>query len=201
MPEIAKKIEVFLAFGGNLPSRAGTPKETIQAAVARLETRGFDLVKLSHFYRSPAVTLDVRTCAPAYTNAAAWMQCTLVPEQILAITQSVEREFGRKPGARWTARPLDIDLLAAGQVVLPSREIWQRLASSEDIAAILPEPVVPHPRLHLRGFVLAPLLDLIPGWIHPVLGENIAQLAARAQENGEFEGMKKLGPVGGSGVK
>ena len=68
-------------------------------------------------------------------------------------------------------------------------------------AAILKEPVVPHPRLHLRGFVLAPLLDIAPAWRHPVLGDDVRGLAERASASGTFDGVEKIVPGGGKGVK
>jgi len=187
-----EKTEILLAFGGNLPSPVGTPAKTIRAALDRLCANGFDLEGLSSFYRTPAVTLEEGTVAPAYVNAVARMRTSLSASAILAAIQNVEREFGRLPSARWTARPLDIDLLAYDQAVLPGLAEWREVAESADPAAILPEPVVPHPRLHLRGFVLAPLLDIAPEWQHPVSGLTVRQLADAAQQAGAFEGVEKL---------
>lgn len=192
MAKVREKTEILLAFGGNLPSLAGPPEATIHAAVANLQSRGFDLMALSALYRTPAVTLDADTVSPAYVNAAARMRADMSAVGVLLATQEVEREFGRQPAARWTARPLDIDLLAFGSAVLPGRAQWQAVATSADPAAILPEPVVPHPRLHLRGFVLAPLLDIAPDWSHPVLGQTVRQLAQVAQGTGAFDGVEKL---------
>ncbi|WP_262690472.1 2-amino-4-hydroxy-6-hydroxymethyldihydropteridine diphosphokinase [Kordiimonas aestuarii] len=201
MPEKRKKTEILLAFGGNLPSAEGAPSRTITAAVIALVNRGFKLKSLSAFYRSPAVTLDAQTHAPEYTNAVACMRCAFSPGEILAVTQETERQFGRAPGARWSARTLDIDLLAYGDSVVPSRGVWHELVSSDDPAAILGEPVVPHPRLHLRGFVLAPLMEIAPDWLHPVLGANVQTLAEAARANGAFVGIEKLAVPASPGEK
>ncbi|WP_020399389.1 2-amino-4-hydroxy-6-hydroxymethyldihydropteridine diphosphokinase [Kordiimonas gwangyangensis] len=186
------KTQILLAFGGNLPSPAGEPRATIAAAVAALEARGFELVSASAHYRTPAVTLEEGVVSPPYVNAAAHFRTSLTADEVLAATQETEREFGRMPAARWTARPLDIDLLAYGDAILPDAAQWRSVAGSADPAAILPEPVVPHPRLHLRGFVLAPLLDIAPAWQHPVLGKTVRDMAADAKADGAFEGIEKL---------
>ena len=186
------KTQILLAFGGNLPSPAGEPRATIDAAITALEARGFELVSASSYYRTPAVTLEEGVVSPPYVNAAAHFRTGLTAGEVLAATQEAEREFGRLPAARWTARPLDIDLLAFGDAILPDPAQWRSVAGSADPAAILPEPVVPHPRLHLRGFVLAPLLDIAPVWQHPVLGKTVRDLAAEAKADGAFDGIEKL---------
>ena len=187
-----RKTEILLAFGGNLPSPAGAPSATIAAAVERLEARGLECVAMSALYRTPAVALEEGAVSPAYVNGAARMRTVLSAGEILTLTQEMERTFGRLPAARWTARPLDIDLLAYGDEVLPDGTRWREVAGSADPAAILPEPVVPHPRLHMRGFVLAPLLDIAPVWRHPVLGLTVRELAQEARNAGAFEGIEKL---------
>lgn len=175
-----------------MPSPAGEPRATIAAAIAALEARGFELVSTSAHYRTPAVTLEEGVVSPPYVNAAAHFRTSMTADEVLATTQETEREFGRMPAARWTARPLDIDLLAYGDAILPDAAQWRGVAGSADPAAILPEPVVPHPRLHLRGFVLAPLLDIAPAWQHPVLGTTVRDMAADAKADGAFEGIEKL---------
>ena len=155
MVKPVQKTEILLAFGGNLPSSVGLPDVTILRAVDQLRAHGFELVALSPFYRTPAVTLEAGDVAPEYVNAAARMRVALPPGELLTLTQGTEAAFGRTPAARWTARPLDIDLLAYGEAVLPDISRWRTVTDSEDPAAILSEPVVPHPRLHLRGFVLS----------------------------------------------
>ena len=201
MIEVEKIHHILLAFGGNLPFGADAPDVTVVSAVAALVARGFDLVAMSALYRSPAVTLDEGGIAPEYINAVAALCCRFSAAEVLLHTQAVERQFGRAPGTRWSARTLDIDLLAHDDNVLPSDAQWHLVVGSNDPAAILKEPVVPHPRLHLRGFVLAPLLDIAPAWRHPVLGDDVRGLAERASASGTFDGVEKIVPGGGKGVK
>jgi 2-amino-4-hydroxy-6-hydroxymethyldihydropteridine diphosphokinase len=84
----------------------------------------------------------------------------------MAELHRIEREFGRERGVRNAARTLDLDLLAYGNRVSAPGE----------------EPVLPHPRLHERGFVLYPLRDVVPGWVHPRLGEDEDALLRACRE-------------------
>lgn len=88
------------------------------------------------------------------------------PEEILARTQALERDAGRRPGARFGPRPLDVDLLLYGDLVLGAP------------TAEGPELVVPHPRLRRRRFVLAPLHDLRPTLRLPPDGAAVSDLLA-----------------------
>ena len=78
---------------------------------------------------------------------------------LLTVLQRVERGFGRKRWRRWGARVLDLDLLAFGQQVLTGDRLR-----------------VPHPELHRRLFVLAPMREVVPGWRHPRLGLTVRQM-------------------------
>jgi len=88
-----------------------------------------------------------------------WCTTTLSPTQLMDAMQEVERTFGRTRSIRWGPRTLDLDLLAYGDRVLQ-----------------LPELTVPHARMHERRFVLAPLVEIYPEWIHPVLGKSAREL-------------------------
>ena len=196
MVEKPLKTEILLAFGGNLVSHAGTPFQTINAAIDILAGAGIEFVRFSSAYQSPAVTLGPSDVAPEYTNAAALARTVLTPKQLLDLGQKTERQLGRTAAARWSARTLDIDLLSYGTAILPDRATWQGLVASDDPAAILPEPVLPHPRLHCRGFVLAPLFEIAPDWRHPVLKASVRDLHLKAEADGFLEGVVKGGMLG-----
>ncbi len=104
---------------------------------------------------------------PHYVNGMALLHGDLSPASLLAALQALERDAGRVRGAANAARTLDLDIAAIGDLVRPA-----------------PDPVVPHPRLHLRQFVLAPMVDLAPGWRHPVLGRSAAELLAALPDQG-----------------
>lgn len=84
------------------------------------------------------------------------------PARLLADLQAIELAFGRVRGARDAARTLDLDIIDMGGMVRQA-----------------PDPVLPHPRAHERAFVLLPLRDVAPDWVHPVLGEGVSALLAR----------------------
>ena len=140
---------VVIGLGSNLPSPAGTPAETLSAAVKQLESEGFSDLRVSPLYLTRPVPVSDQ---PAYVNAVATARTRLAPEAALAALHRVEARLGRIRGAPNAPRTLDLDLLAY-----------------DDVVREAPPPVLPHPRLHQRRFVLAPLVDLAPDWRHPVL--------------------------------
>lgn len=169
----------LIALGANLPSVHGAPRETLEAAIAELERRGYPLEACSRWYRTPAFPPG---SGPDFVNGAARIGGVADPARLLAALHEVERTIGRTRRRRWAPRSCDLDLIACGDSVLPDRETaarWIALAPGAQ-AEIAPEGLVlPHPRMHERGFVLRPLADIAPGWVHPLLGRDVrAMLAA-----------------------
>ncbi len=164
--------------GANLPSKAGAPADTIKAALADLEARAGTVLAVSPFYQTKAVTLDGDGNVPGFVNACVLVETHLQPDALLALCKELEAAYGRKPAARWSARPLDIDLIGYGDRVLPSVSEWNAIAGSDDPAAFIEAPMVPHPRAHLRDFVLIPLNDVAPDWVHPVLNQTVREICS-----------------------
>jgi 2-amino-4-hydroxy-6-hydroxymethyldihydropteridine diphosphokinase len=102
---------------------------------------------------------------PPYVNAVASLAvdpgATIDPADLLARLMAVEEACGRSRGVANAARTLDLDIIAIGSLVRAD-----------------PDPILPHPRAHLRAFVLAPLADVAPCWVHPVLGRTTVALLA-----------------------
>lgn len=181
----------LVSFGANLPSPVGPPLATIMAARDALVQAGLGVEAFSPPYTTTAETLPGSGPVPDFINAAALVRTDLTPVALLDLFQATERRFGRVEGARWSARPLDIDLLAWDDAILPSDALWHDIVGSEDPAAIVPEPVVPHPRLHRRGFVLAPLRDIAPDWVHPVIGQSVTKMYELLASAGAMTDVKK----------
>lgn len=151
---------ILLGLGGNLPHPDfGSPKETLGEALRRLSERGVRLVALSPWYKTAPVPVSDQ---PWYQNAVAEVATDLTPAALLALLHEVEAELGRVRGQLNAARIIDLDLLDFKGIVSKSGE----------------SPMLPHPRLHLRAFVLLPLGDLVPAWRHPVSGKSVAELIA-----------------------
>ncbi|MEL7045762.1 MAG: 2-amino-4-hydroxy-6-hydroxymethyldihydropteridine diphosphokinase [Pseudomonadota bacterium] len=167
---------ILVAFGGNLPSEAGSPVETIHAAIRDLECRYVNNVLLSRFFKTPAFPIG---SGPDFVNAAATLEFAGTPQELLSHLHAVEASFGRERRARWVARTLDIDLLAVGESILPDRatqDRWRKLPVEEQQVEMPEDLVLPHPRLQDRGFVLVPLADVAPVWRHPVLGRTVTEM-------------------------
>ena len=151
---------ILIGLGANLPSDVGEPRATLEAALAELEREGVRVVARSRWYRSAPVP---RADQPDYVNAVASVETALNPRDLLALLHRIEKKYGRVRGAPNAARALDLDLLA----------YRDRVSEGGEGA-----PILPHPRLHERAFVLLPLADIAPAWRHPRLGYTARELAA-----------------------
>jgi 2-amino-4-hydroxy-6-hydroxymethyldihydropteridine diphosphokinase len=128
----------YLALGANLGDRLAT----LQLAVDLLDARdGIDVVRSSRVYE----TEPVGPPQPAYLHAVVEISTTLEPRALLGAGLAVEAELGRVRAERWGPRTLDVDVL-----LYDDREVHE------------PGLEIPHPRMHERGFVLVPLLELEP---------------------------------------
>ncbi len=155
----------LVAIGSNLPGPAGqTPRDACEWAIKRLcRLPGLQLDARSRWYRSAPVPPSGQ---PDYVNGAVRLQGDVEPAALLAALHAIEADAGRTRSALNAARTLDLDLLAMNDLVQPG------------------PPVLPHPRLHERAFVLLPLLDIAPGWVHPEFGKSVAELAAGVDTSG-----------------
>jgi 2-amino-4-hydroxy-6-hydroxymethyldihydropteridine diphosphokinase len=159
---------ILVALGANLPGPDGAPAlETCRAAAAALDALpGVRLRALSRWWATPPV--PPTPGVPDYVNGVALLAGQGAdPAALLAGLQAIEARFGRARPYPNAPRTLDLDLLAVGGVLCDT-----------------PSLTLPHPRLHLRAFVLAPLCDIAPGWVHPRLGRRAADWLAEADKAG-----------------
>lgn len=166
----------LVALGGNMPSAKGESVETLRAALDRIASSGCELLAVSRFYRTPCFPPGA---GPDYVNAAAMIACDAAPEAVLNLLHRVEAEFGRERVKRWGQRTLDLDLIGAGDAVLPdlaTYQAWHDLAPDAQQSEAPDRLILPHPRMHERAFVLVPLADVAPEWRHPVLGRTVVEM-------------------------
>ena len=159
MPPSIEAVDAFVALGANL----GDPAATLRAAMDELAALpASELVQRSGLYRSAPVDAP----GPDYLNAVVWLRTTLSPHALLAQLQRIEQAHGRVRGAPNAPRTLDLDLLLHGATRLES-----------------PGLTLPHPRLHRRAFVLAPLAEIAPQLDLPGLGGLPMLLAGVADQS------------------
>jgi 2-amino-4-hydroxy-6-hydroxymethyldihydropteridine diphosphokinase len=144
---------VYLSLGSNLGDREGM----LQSALDRLHAPDLRIMRVSSVYETEPVDFKEQR---HFLNLVAEAETDLFPLLLLARTQKVELQLGRKrAGPPKGPRTIDIDILLFGRFTIQSARLE-----------------VPHPRLHERRFVLAPMLELAPELRHPTLGRTMREL-------------------------
>jgi 2-amino-4-hydroxy-6-hydroxymethyldihydropteridine diphosphokinase len=149
---------IVVALGANLPSEAGVPAFTLLAAMDAFDAAGLRVAQRSRIFESPPWPPSDQ---PWYANAVVRLDTKLAPEALLDRLHAIERAFGRVRTVPNAARALDLDLI-----------------DYDGLVRAAPAPVLPHPRMRERAFVLRPLADIAPDWRHPADGTALASLLA-----------------------
>lgn len=149
-----------IALGSNLGDSCAVVETALKILAA---TPGIILERQSHLYR----TAPVGPPQPDYINACTVVATKLEPQALLTTLLAIEQQFGRVRLERWGPRLLDLDLLLYDDQILDT-----------------PSLQLPHPRMHERAFVLVPLAEIAPQWIHPVMGEAIGHLVQQVDVAG-----------------
>lgn len=156
------KQQLILSIGGNLGDKA----DNFSRVIPLLSEAIGEIVTLSPIYESSAWGF---VSEHLFWNRVVVMNTLLSPEETLEEIGKIERSFGRiRSDSAYRSRAMDIDILFyADQVILT------------------PNLTIPHPRMAMRKFVLLPLADVLPDFIHPVTGESVLSMLESCQDTGE----------------
>ena len=152
---------VHLGLGTNI----GEKKENLTRAIEALSLALGNYTALSAFMKTEPWGFDSNN---TFLNCVVAFDTTIPPTRLLDITEKIERELGRttkSTGGTYHDRIIDIDILFYGNEIIES-----------------PRLTIPHPLMHLRDFVLEPLVMIAPDVIHPTIGKSISTLAAELKE-------------------
>jgi 2-amino-4-hydroxy-6-hydroxymethyldihydropteridine diphosphokinase len=151
---------IIVAIGANVPGPWGTPAETVARVRLELNRGPVRVVR----WATPIVTAPFGvTDQPDFVNGAAVVATVLPPRALLDHLHAIERRAGRFREVRWGPRTLDLDLVDYNGLKRSGPE----------------GPVLPHPGIAERDFVLKPIAEIAPGWRHPETGLTAAEMLAR----------------------
>jgi 2-amino-4-hydroxy-6-hydroxymethyldihydropteridine diphosphokinase len=157
---------ILVALGSNRNGPWGTPHDTVEEALRRLDRGGLRLKRASSLLVSAPFGI---TDQPPFVNAVAELETSFTPQALMQRLHHIERMGGRRRTLRWGPRTLDLDLLDYHGSIRrkPSR------------------PILPHPGIAERIFVLAPIVEIAPHWRHPICRLTAATLLKRLDPHGE----------------
>ena len=152
----------YIGIGSNL----GEPERNCREAVRRIgEIPDCDIIRLSGLYRTEPVGVEDQDW---YVNCVVSVMTGLSPRDLMERLLDIEADMGRVREGQWEPRVIDLDLLLFGRDIVHDRDL-----------------TIPHPLMHERRFVMAPMVDLAPDLEHPSLGKTMVELLREISEHGQ----------------
>jgi len=153
---------VYIGIGSNIGHKIDNCRKAI-SLMGQLE--GCSVRLQSPFYRTEPVGVEGQD---TFVNGVVCVDTDLSAASLLKQLLKIETDMGRVRLKKWDARVIDLDILLFGSSIINK-----------------PDLIVPHPLMHLRRFVLTPLLQITPDLVHPILGKSIRELAGALSEDGQ----------------
>ena len=150
----------YIGFGSNISDRL----KHIQNAIHALsKTEGITVKEISSVYKTDPVGYEAQS---EFLNGVVAIQTTLSPLSLLHTLKDIETAVGRQRRIRWGPREIDLDILIYGDLCVQTEKL-----------------IIPHPEMHLRGFVLVPLAEIAPNLVHPIFHEIVQTLLERLEDD------------------
>lgn len=156
----------YIGIGSNKGDRLGYCQK---AADAIRHFKDTAVIRLSSFYETEPLEVSDQEW---FINGVAAIRTALTPQALLSACQKVEQDLGRVRTVRYGPRTIDLDLLLYGE----------RIVSTDRLT-------LPHPKLHLRRFVLVPMIEIAPKVVHPVLHQTMAELLETVKDDHQVRGL------------
>ncbi len=154
--------KAFIAMGANLKSNLNlTLKENLEIALNMFPDYNLNILKVSNWYKTQPLPISNQ---PWFINSVIKINTNKSPKELLESLQIIEKLFGRKRNILNGPRTLDLDIID-----------YNGLIENKD-------PILPHPRMHIRKFVLLPLQDIEPNWVHPIMKKKIEFLIKKQKD-------------------
>ncbi len=162
--------KVYIGVGSNLGDKLVYCRQAIDLVD---KIPGCRVIAQSDFFRTAPIGVDGQDW---YVNSVISLEVDIPADELLETLLSIEAGLGRKRNKKWDSRTIDLDILLFGSDIIDEKDLS-----------------VPHPSMHLRKFVLVPMVQLEPDLIHPVLGRTVAELLDSM--TGEDQSVFPLGEV------
>ena len=158
---------IYLNIGSNLPLEEGGRETNILKAINHLKKLNLNLIKISSFYETPSYP---NNSDPKFINLCVKFESNLKAIELLNELKKIEKKLGRTRIEKNEPRTCDIDIIDFNGKIIKNDELE-----------------TPHPRLHLRNFVIYPLKEIEPNWFHPIYNKNIYSFFQELDKNSHNE--------------
>ena len=149
--------KIIIGIGGNIKSDDGShPIHIAMKAINSLENYSIQVIEQSSWYESEPIP---KSNQPNFFNCIVFANTILNELDVLKVLHKIEHTLGRKRKTVNEPRVIDLDLIDYSNKILSNKEI-----------------IIPHPRAHTRRFVMEPLAELDPNWVHPILKTNVYKI-------------------------